>query len=205
MADDEGDRGALSTQIDELGDQLSELRSKVEQLAQDARARLDPFLDQARSDWESARKAAERTGSATRDALRTASQEAEADITDLRANLATVRADLRTEVAESRDSYLDALRDLVSSWRARIDELRVQADLGRMDARDEAQADVERAEHQWDELKAKADQFGDQATEATADLRADVRRLVDDLRETLRKVADRLAAELAAENDDEDD
>jgi hypothetical protein len=108
-------------------------------------------------------------------------------------------------MAESRDSYLDALRDLVSSWRARIDELRVQADLGRMEARDEAQADVERAEHQWDELKAKADQFGDQATEATADLRADVRRLVDDLRETLRKVADRLAAEFAAENDDEDD
>jgi gas vesicle protein len=198
MAEGEGDRGSLSTQLDELGDQLIELRAKVEEQAEEARVRLDPFLDQARSDWEMARRAAERTGSAARDAVRAASKEAESDVIDLRADLATVRADLRTEMADSRETYFAALHDLVDSWRARIDELRVQADLARMEARDEGRSDVERAEHQWDELKVKADHLSDQAAEATADLRADVRRLVDDLRQTIRKVADRLTAEFAA-------
>lgn len=204
MAEDDADRSTLEQQIDDLGDQLSEIRKTVEQQAGEARARLDPFLDQIRSDWDAARAAAEETGAAAREAFETASGDLEADITDLRANLGTVQADLRTELAESRDSYRDALGDLVSSWRARIDELRVQADLGAMDARDEARAEVDRAERQWEELKARADDFADQAAEATAELRADIRRLVDDLRATLRKVADQLTAQLDVGDKDDD-
>ena len=195
MADDAhaaSDSGALQSQLDELADQLSDLRGRVSDQADDARQRLEPFVDEVKSNWESVKRAVDHLGTATADAVKEASQQTEAGIQGLRSDLGTVRADLSTELADSRDGYRAAVRDLTDSWRARIDQLRVQADLARMDARDEIEDDLAKAEGLWADLKRRADELGDEAGDATADLREDVTRLVGDLRAALRRALDRL-------------
>lgn len=195
MAEQGDDRSALQSQLDELGEQLNDLRAKVGEQTGDVRDRLNPFVDQVKADWESVRRAAEQTGSATSEAVRGASDDAEASVKRLRTELSAAQADLRAEAADSMDAYRSAIGDLVSSLRQGLDELTVQIDLGRMDARDQLKAEMERAERLWGELKTRAEQAADQAGEATAELRSEIRKLVDDLRDTLRSVTDRLRSE----------
>ena len=60
------DQDGLQDQIDDLGAQVSELGRKVKDQAGDAKERLDPVVDQVRSDWDSLRKAATEAGSAAK-------------------------------------------------------------------------------------------------------------------------------------------
>lgn len=97
-----------------------------------------------------------------------------------------------------------SLSELIESWRGRLDDLKVQADLGRMEARDRIRGDLERAEGLWTELKGRLEGLGDKAAETGGELRDDVKTLVDDLRDALRSAADRIAADLDSNSDDDD-
>ena len=90
-----------------------------------------------------------------------------------------------------------SLTELIDSWRGRLDDLKVQADLGRMDARDRIRGDLERAEGLWTELKGRVEELGDKAASTGGDLADDLKTLVEDLRSALRSAADRISTDLS--------
>jgi hypothetical protein len=104
----------------------------------------------------------------------------------------------------STDDNQNELEDL-ATWRARIDELKVQADLGRMETRDRIQSDLERVEELWSELKSRSERLASQAAGAGDDLRGEISAAVGDLREALRSALTRLADELdRSDREDQD-
>jgi hypothetical protein len=78
-------------------------------------------------------------------------------------------AELRAEVRELRALLVrlghETMRSMLEAWRARIDNLWVQADLGRMEVRDEVRAALTDADRAWqtsrDRLLGAAAETGD--------------------------------------------
>jgi archaellum component FlaC len=104
----------------------------------------------------------------------------------------------------STDAQQNDLEDL-ATWRARIDELKVQADLGRMETRDRIRSDLERVEELWSDLKSRTERLAAQAADAGDDLRGEIRGAVSDLREALRSALTRLADDLDRSDDEKQD
>ena len=67
-------------------------------------------------------------------------------ILQLRTDLDLAQAELASAVAQDRSAYLAAGRELLEAWRARVAQLRVQANLASMDARDDVQGALAAAE-----------------------------------------------------------
>lgn len=83
---------------------------------------------------------------------------------------------------------------LLARWRGWVDGMLVQADLGRMDVRDEAVETLNRVENAWLALKSEAERTGADAGSSAADLRRDTAILLADLRRAARAAIERLKA-----------
>ena len=59
---------------------------------------------------------------------------------------------------------IERLKEQLTAWRARIDHLRVQANLGKMEARDELRALGERLEPEWRDAKRVLDSIVESGT-----------------------------------------
>jgi hypothetical protein len=97
---------------------------------------LEPIENDLRLAQDAVRRFAHDTvggSTAVQDALRTS-------LRQLRADVQIAEAGLDAAVAEDRRSYLAAMFRVVDCWRGRFDGLRTQAELGRMDARDDVRA-----------------------------------------------------------------
>lgn len=122
-----------------------------------------------------------------------ADKELAAELDDLeQASVGGAGDDLRAQVEEQ-----------LAKWRRWIDELIVQADLGRLDVRDDLKDLVERVENSYLALKNEAEKAidrnqgrGEQVQKAAAgaagDLRAGVTKASGDLRAAARKALDQL-------------
>jgi hypothetical protein len=78
----------------------------------------------------------------------------------------------------------DRLHEEVEKLRQRRDELRVQIDLGKMEA-----ADVwNDAEHRWTQLEGKLRLLASESRDAAGDVREAASQLVDEVREGFAKV-----------------
>ncbi|MEL7207426.1 MAG: hypothetical protein AAGK32_04200 [Actinomycetota bacterium] len=107
---------------------------------------------------------------------------------------------LQSAETSSPEGYRAALGDLVQKWRARLDHAKVQAELGRLDLRDEVHEDLERAEQLWAQMRQRLERLGEEASELTADVRADVRDLIESIGEAFQEASDRLAHRLDEED-----
>ena len=107
----------------------------------------------------------------------------------------TVEA-LRAKVRELESLLVQLGHEVVDATmdaaRARIEALRVQADLGRMDARDEAghqfaaaEQLLQTARHRFDALTAESTDVGDALVEGLQSARADLDAAVDMARERI--------------------
>lgn len=115
---------------------------------------------------------------------------------------ADVHQDLTDDLAELETSELDPeaadgdfqqqVDQLIVKWRGWIDEMRVRADIGRMDARDDATEAMTRLENAWLAVKSQAGRVGADAGSSVADLRRDAETLFADLRRAARTVVERL-------------
>ena len=91
---------------------------------------------------------------------------------------------------ETTDAVLEA-------WKARIDGLRVQADLGRMEMRDETAGSVDEAEAVWRSARARLEALSDEASDVGAALIEGMRSARDDLRAAVGLAQERIDAESA--------
>ena len=88
-------------------------------------------------------------------------------------------AALEARVAELEDSAVDAE---IARLRGRIDDLKVQASLGRMDAQDDVHSTVERLEALWNDARHQLDRLRDESRTAGRSVTGGVRQAVGELR-----------------------
>ena len=93
------------------------------------------------------------------------------------------------------DGYRNQINELATRWRGWIDELKVRADLGRMEGRDELHQLVGRVENAWLALKNEVDRAEADADVSIDDLRHDAGVLLNDLRRAARATVSRLQAD----------
>jgi DNA repair exonuclease SbcCD ATPase subunit len=79
----------------------------------------------------------------------------------------------------------DVLEGQLADWKARIDQLEVQARLGGMEAREQVDPVVERLRNRWLDAKEQFDKTQAAAGDAFASVRDGVKRAVDDLGDSL--------------------
>lgn len=92
------------------------------------------------------RDAAERHAETAREAWRCYGERVDVIAADAEARLVEARAELDLELAGSQRDLHDATARLLDQWVGRLDDLRVQATLARMEAADEADPAVVRVE-----------------------------------------------------------
>jgi O-succinylbenzoate synthase len=89
---------------------------------------------------------------------------------------------LRTEMVEGQ----------LEEWKARIDQLEVQAHLGQMEARGEIEPLLELMRNRLLDARQQLDRVGGAAGDAVASVSDGVKSALDDLRKALADAADRL-------------
>jgi len=133
----------------------------------------------------------ERLDGETGDAADLLSREVEREIHQLDAEVALLNSELRSELATTVDDYRAAAREQLLAWRSRLDELRVQAALARMEIRDDVDAALDRMEGHYHDAAHHLHTAGPQTVLAA--LRQKVRRLLGDVRDAAAAASDGLA------------
>lgn len=118
--------------------------------------------------------------------------------------LDTVAAELHLHLSDDVDLG-DALRAVAESWRGRVDELRVQAGLARMELRDQANQNVDRVEELVDALRRRIEEVGGRTADATHDLRRSTSELTTTARDAARETGTWLVEHAGPGDDGGDD
>jgi hypothetical protein len=84
---------------------------------------------------------------------------------------------------EDEQQAADSMSGTLDRWKARIDELKVQADLAKLDVRDEAQKKVEIAQNVCLAAYSKLRDAGHDATKSADSVRESMELLVHDIKE----------------------
>ena len=87
-----------------------------------------------------------------------------------------------------KESVKKELDELVGTLKRERDELRVQLELAKLEARDE----WEELEDKWEDLESRLDRAGEQAKESLADVGAAAGVLVDEIKAGYRRIRDSL-------------
>lgn len=132
--------------------------------------RTDSFttlLEPLRADLDVVQDTLRRITSDVAKVSRATQEQLRAGLQQLRVDVRLAEAELDTALAEDGDSYLTGARRVVDEWRARLDGLRVQANLVAMDVRDDVQGALSTAEQA---LSAAERQLSTAAAEAKGTL-----------------------------------
>jgi len=104
---------------------------------------------------------------------------------DLEARVAALEEQLHALRSELVEGQLD-------DWKARIDQLEVQAHLGQMEARGEIEPLLEQMRNRLLDARQQLDRVGGAAGDAVGSLSDGVKSAVDDLRKALSDAAERI-------------
>lgn len=96
---------------------------------------------------------------------------------------------LEDQLAQLRSELMEGQLD---EWKARIDQLEVQAHLGQMDAAGQLEPLLEQLRNRWLDARTQLDRLGGAAGDAVSSVSDGVRSAMDDLRKALSDAADRL-------------
>ena len=123
-------------------------------------------------------------------------------MTDLAATERSERVDeLKRKVRELEGVIVALGREttdaILEAWKARIDGLRVQADLGRMEMRDETAGFVDDAEAVWRTARTRLEALSDEASDVGTALIEGMRSARSDLRDAVGTAQERIDAESA--------
>jgi hypothetical protein len=106
--------------------------------------------------------------------------------------------EVKQEVRELRGLLVQFGRETVEAtleaWRARVDNLRVQASLGRMDAHDDVEASIEQAETTLGTARRRLDALLDEADDVRGALAEGLRSARSDLSAAVELAEERIEA-----------
>ncbi len=182
----------LRTGLEHVKEELHQAETALKTAGDGLAQRVRPAVERLERtrDAAAALHRLEEEAAETRDAL---AADLEREYHQLEAELRILRSELRSELAENVDAYRSAANEQLLAWRAGLDELRVQAHLAKMDARDELTILLDRVESRYHEatrqLRASA------SDSDLAPLRESLRGVFHDLRSAADHVTETLRSQ----------
>lgn len=180
----------LESGFERVTEEIDKLAASLEKTGADTAERYRPALDRLRRTRDAAVASLprlEREAEASWDELRV---DAERAYHQLEAEIDRLRTDLLAELADAWDDYRAVADEQLQSWRRRIDQLRVQASLAGMEARQEIHGLVARMEsacQKAEQLRNAERRTGEEPVlhRAISDLVWEMRSTVDEARRLL--------------------
>lgn len=184
----------LEQEMEELGQRIEAFQARVKETADETRARFRPLVERLRVNWQATRTAVDRLRTVAGEVSSAVVADLEHGRDRLKSELASVRTKLEIETAETKAAYRDAFHTHLDTWRGRIDELRVQADLAEMEARDELNRLLDEVERAYRAAQTHLDEAGDHTAETLDSLRRGTRQVLADLEAAVEAAATNLVA-----------
>lgn len=189
----------LEREVEELGERIEAFQARVKETAEETRARFRPLVDRLRANRQALGTGIERLRAVAGEVSSAVVADLERGRERLKSELASVRTELEIETAETKAAYRDGFHAQLDAWRGRIDELRLQADLAEMEARDELTSLLEDVERAYGVAQSHLDRAGDHTAETLETLRRGTRQVLADL-ETAVEVAAKKLSETRQDN-----
>lgn len=186
----------LRTGLDHVKDELEEAQASLKAASEELAQRVRPAIERLERTRAAARAALHRLEEEASGAGSALAADLEQDYHRLESQLRVLRSELRAELADNIDSYRSAAGEQLLAWRAALDELRVQANLAKMEAREDLAALVEDLESRYREAtRHLRDSAGETALAA---LREKLRGAFQDIRNAAETVTDTLRSQRQA-------
>lgn len=96
--------------------------------------------------------------------------------------VAATRAQIAQDLATTRKDLSDAVREELDVWKARLEELRVQTSLGRMEVRERLEPVIERVDLSLERIRKHVDRLTNAEVVDADDLERSVREALRELR-----------------------
>lgn len=145
-------------------------------------------MDRLRADSVALRKALEHFHESKDQAWKEYTAEVDRILARSNGDLEVAGAALRAQRAESREALRTALNEAEKTGESWLDDLRVQAELGRMDLRDELRSALSRLEHATGAFGRMIGHVAEDASTDLAELRASALKAIDEFRRALADV-----------------
>jgi hypothetical protein len=172
----------LTERIGKLNEHIDAFQVEVDLWQGDRKSDFASVVAELRDDRDAAAAAMRKIGAAAGEEWQKVTVQASRAFQRLESELEAVRADFAAEVAEDADAFKVATQRQLDSWRGHVEQLRLQAKLAEMDARD-ALADLERA---YEAALPHLEQAKESADESVKALRERGRGVTDELRSAAR-------------------
>jgi len=176
-----GSTERLARRSADVEERINAFEERLKEATKDARAAFEPVAERLRSSWQGLRAHFEEMSATAGEVRESLARDLERGLSQLESEIRVAQASLEAEMAETRQSYREALRQQLEAWRARVEHLRVQTALAEKEARSELDELVERAENAFLAARQQLARAEEDTAEALDVLRARARRVLDDL------------------------
>ncbi len=172
----------LEERIGKLNDHIAEFEAQVDLWDGESKGHFAAVIAELKDDRDAVIASAHRLSETAGEEWRNVAERAIRAFERFETELQAAWADLEAEVANDVDTYKAATQRQLDSWRGYVDQMRLQAKLGEMEARD-ALTDLE---HAFDAARPHLEQAKDSADEGFGSLRERSREALRHLREAAR-------------------
>jgi DNA repair exonuclease SbcCD ATPase subunit len=171
----------LRAKAEELQERIDGFEARLREATEEIGTCFRPVGDRLRSTWQTLRSRLQQLEDTTGEAWEVLVRDLEGGLAQLESEATVAKADLEAELAETRESYREAVRNQLDAWRAGVERLRLQVTLGEMEARDELNDLLERVDDAYRVARQQLGKVEDDTAETLDVLRAGARRVLDDL------------------------
>lgn len=172
-APDREDVDELAERVDKINESLEDLEIRIEVSGPEIVERFRDVITRLKADRSAVASSARTAAAATGDAWRTIVSSAQQALDRLERELAAAWADLEASLADDVDSFKNASSRQLDSWKSYVEELKLQARLAGMEAREalgELDKAFDAARPQLEEARSAADDTWEQTKRGVGEL-----------------------------------
>lgn len=178
----------LEARMGKLNEHIAEFEAKVDLWDGDSKGQFATVVAELKDDRDAAAESAKRVSQTAGEEWQKVAERASRALERLETELQAAWADLEAELADDVDTYKAAAQRQLDSWRGHLDQMRLQAKLAEMEARDTL-GDLESA---YEAARPHLEQARDTADESFGSLRERGREVLTHLREAARAASSKM-------------
>lgn len=178
----------LEERIGKINDHIAEFEAKVDLWDGESRGHFATVVAELKDDRDVAVASARRVSETAGEEWQKVAERTARAFERLETELQAAWADLEAELADDVDAYKAAAQRQLESWRGHVEQMRLQAKLGEMEARDT----LNELEQAYEAARPHLEQAKDTADEGFGSLRERGRELLAHLRDAARVASRRM-------------
>jgi molybdenum-dependent DNA-binding transcriptional regulator ModE len=172
----------LEERIGKLNEHIAEFEAKVDLWDGESKGHFATVVAELKDDRDVAVASARRVSETAGEEWHKVADRTTRAFERLETELQAAWADFEGELADDVDTYKAAAQRQLESWRGHVDQMRLQAKLGEMEARDA----LDELEHAYEAARPHLEQAKDSADEGFGSLRERGREVLEHLRAAAR-------------------